>query len=48
MELELGSLLNYEVDSVKEAGRLVINLPRLWNGSTIEEKLDYLCLVPEE
>ena len=27
-----------EVDSIKEAGRLVMDLPRLWDGATIEER----------
>ena len=38
LELELESLIIPEVDSIKEPGRLVMDLPRLWGGATIEER----------
>ena len=38
MELELESLIIPEVDSIKEPGHLVMDLPRLWGGATIEER----------
>ena len=39
LELELESLIIPEVDSIKEPGHLVMDLPRLWGGATIEERL---------
>ena len=33
------------VDSIKEAGRLVMDLPRLWDGATIEERRLLLAML---
>ena len=38
LELELESLIVPEVDAVKEAGELLLDLPRLWAGATLEER----------
>ncbi|MDP6667923.1 MAG: hypothetical protein QF357_11095 [Dehalococcoidia bacterium] len=38
LEWELESLLIPEVDATKEAGRLLIDMPRLWAGATPQEQ----------
>ena len=38
LEWELESLLIPEVDSAKEAGRLLQDIPKLWTGATLQER----------
>ncbi len=38
LELELGSLVMPEVDAMKEAAKLLQDLPRLWEGATVDER----------
>ena len=44
-EWELESLLIPEVDAAKEAGRLLIDIPRLWTGATLRERHQLLTTV---
>lgn len=45
LEWDLESLLIPEVDSVKEAGRLLQNVPQLWTGATVNERHQPLTTV---
>ncbi len=45
MEWELESLLIPEVDSAKEAGRLLADMPRLWAGATLRERHQLLTTI---
>ena len=45
LEWELESLLIPEVDATKEAGRLLVDLPRLWTGATLRERHQLLATI---
>ncbi|MBN4064110.1 recombinase family protein [Dehalococcoides mccartyi] len=45
LEWELESLLIPEVDSAKEAGRLLQDIPKLWAGATLQERHRLLTTV---
>ncbi len=45
MEWELESLLIPEVDAAREAGRLLADIPRLWNAANIKERHQLLATV---
>ena len=38
LELELGSLVMPEVDAMKEAAKLLQDLPKLWEEATVDER----------
>ena len=38
LELELESLVMPEVDAIQEAGKLLQDLPKLWEGATVDER----------
>ena len=42
LETELESLIIPEVDAAAEAGRLITQLPKLWNGATLAERHELL------
>ena len=42
LEVELESLIVPEVDAAAEAGRLITQLPALWNGATLAERHELL------
>ena len=42
---ELESLLVPEVDAAKEAGRLLVDMPRLWAGATLQERHQLLTTI---
>jgi hypothetical protein len=45
LETELESLIVPEVDAAAEAGRLITQLPELWNGATLAERHELLVLM---
>ena len=45
LEWELESLLIPEVDAAKEAGLLLMDVPRLWAGATLQERHHLLTTI---
>ena len=45
LEWALESLLIPEVDAAKEAGRLLADMPRLWEGATLKERHQLLTTI---
>lgn len=45
LEWELESLLIPEVDAAKEAGRLLMDMPRLWAATTLQERHQLLTTI---
>ena len=45
LEWELESLLIPEVDAAREAGRLLMDMPRLWAGATLQERHQLLTTI---
>ena len=45
LEWEFESLLIPEVDAAKEAGRLLADMPTLWEGATLQERHQLLTTI---
>ena len=45
IEFELASLVVPEADITEDAGKLLLDLPRLWDGATLEERRRLLLTV---